>query len=86
MSDESETLELKAGDYMIHVLLEKVKNIKPEKGLAQINAMLKMDACGITNFSATKKGFACRPDQMKTWNEHLFFEKKGISSEDIQEA
>jgi hypothetical protein len=40
--------------------------------------------CGITKYSASKDGVACKSQAAVSWREHLFFEPRGVHSSAIE--
>ena len=44
--EELDLVPMKAGDYMIHVLIEKGKNFKAEHDVASVDAIFQLSVCG----------------------------------------
>ena len=47
-SGEVEAVAMKGGDYMIHVLIQKAKNFKPDPEKPAVDAMFQVSTCGTT--------------------------------------
>lgn len=81
--DYSEIGEMKKGDYMIHVFIENARQIKvPVDNPA--DAMLEVTVLGQKKYTSVKNDIG--PTSKVAWNEHMFFEPKNLSQEDIESA
>ena len=63
--------EMKRGDYMIHIFLEKAKDLKcPDEGT--VDPMVEVHCLGQKCFSTAKNDIGSMGEV--TWSEHLFME------------
>ena len=75
--------EMKPGDYMIHVYLQKGKNFRIEGEATTLNALIAVSSGGTTNYSNCKSACPVASDQEDYWGEHFFFEPRGVTGEEI---
>ena len=72
---------------MIHVYLEKAKNMRPRNNVEAVNGLFCFEICGKKMYSAVKENIATFQDTVTTnWYEHLYFELKDLKSDDVKEA
>ena len=77
---------MKSGDYMIHVLIEKMEKINPEDGNGSLDALLHLETCGMKNYSSVKKDVRTEvEDHSVIWNEHIYFEPRNLDGSYIDE-
>ena len=74
---------MKRGDYMIHVMVERCKNMKVEAG-DKIDPIVQINCLGQKKFTTAQEGI----DNVSTaiWDEHLFFEPKNKETDDLEKA
>ena len=71
------------GDYMIHVFLEKAKDlVVPEN--STVDPMLEVTSMGAKEYSTAKDDIG--GIQEITWNEHVFVEPKNVSKDTAEEG
>ena len=72
---------------MIHVFLEKAKNLRSESRNETVNAMFSVDLCGRKEYSEVKNKVQTEQDQQSvSWYEHLFIDLKNLESDEVKEA
>lgn len=75
---------MKSGDYMIHVLIEKMEKI--DAGEASIDAMVHLETCGLRHYSSVKNGVRTDVENHRViWNEHVYFEAKNVEGSYLEE-
>ena len=82
-SEGSQVCNMPEGDYLLHVLVEKGKNIFLD-GEDTVDPMMKVMFCGKDKVTSSKNDIT-RSTQV-TWDEHLFLETGPQSKADIEEA
>ena len=70
---------MKAGDYMVHVFLEKVKEINIPEGATSVDPMVTVETLGQKQFSSAKDDVGGVGEV--TYGEHIFLEAKNIDKE-----
>ena len=80
---ESEMNHMQEGDYMIHVFVEYLKNIKMD-GEDVVDPVIEVECLGQKKYTSTKAKIDC--NTLVTWNEHLFFELRGLTKGDLETA
>jgi hypothetical protein len=78
--------EMQGGDYMIHVFIIKGKNFIDASQKENIDAMFHVKTCGKQEYSKHKANTATKNENGTYWGEHLFFEPKHMSKDDMQAA
>ena len=73
-----------SGDYMIHVFLEKIKEINVPEGSSTIDPMLVVESCGLKTYSSAKDDIG--PLSEITYGEHLFLEPRELDKKDAEAA
>lgn len=82
--------EMKRGDYMIHVYLQKGKNFKTGSSADKscekkaINALVQVSLGQQSSYSKCLQNLPLNKNDADYWGEHFFFEPKKLSSEEIQ--
>ena len=87
--EEQETMdvvEMKGGDYQIHIFLEQGKMFKGDEGVESIDAMFQINTCGMTVYSKTEKGCPTKNEKGTHFGEHIFIEPKDLSHEYMKSA
>ena len=69
---------------MIHVFLEKVKEINMPEGSSSVDPMLIVECLGQKTYSSAKDDIG--PLSEITYQEHLFLEPRGIDKKDAEDA
>ena len=74
---------MKSGDYMIHVFLEKAKEIKvPEES---VDPMFEVECLGQKKYSEAKDDILGGGAEV-VWNEHIFIEPRGVDRLEAEKA
>ena len=76
-----------SGDFMIHVFVESVKNLKAdnaEDGASPFDAIVQIDCCSETKYSTVMKNSLYDSENEEYLGEHFFFEPRNLSSDQIQ--
>ena len=74
---------MKHGDYMIHIFIEKVKEISvPEN--STVDPIIFVDSMGLKTFSSSKEDIGGMGEI--EWNEHLFIEPRGVDKKDAEKG
>lgn len=68
---------------MIHVMVEIVRQIKCPEG-ETIDPLVELTCLNEKKFTSSKEGTTA--SSVCTWNEHVFFEPKNLSVEDVEGA
>lgn len=80
--EQPEVGEMKRGDYMIHILLEKAKDMDGESDT--IDPLIEISCLGEKKYSQVKKDIG-RLGEV-TYNEHIFMEPRNVEKKDAEEA
>jgi len=75
---------MQSGDYMIHIFLEKVKEINMPEGLTTVDPMLCVESCGQKVYSQAKD--AIGPMAEVIYGEHLFIEPRDLDKTAAEDA
>ena len=75
---------MRAGDYMIHVFVEKIKEINMPKGCDTVDPMVQVECLGQKTFSSAKDNIG--PLGETIYGEHLFIEPRGVDKQDAEGA
>lgn len=75
---------MKSGDYMIHVFLEKVKEINIPKGATSVDPMVVVESLGQREYSSAKEDIGGVGEVV--YSEHIFLEAKNIDKEKAESA
>lgn len=82
--DETGGLDaLKRGDYMIHIFLEKVKEIKTEQG-STVDPIFEVTCLNQKQYSSVKSKIGGMSEVV--YSEHLFLEAQNVEKNDAKEA
>ena len=82
-SAANEVGEMRRGDYMIHVFIEKGKEFAvPEN--STIDPMIQIDCLGEKTYSSAKDDIGGLGEVV--WSEHLFLEPKNVEKKDAEEG
>jgi hypothetical protein len=73
---------MKSGDYMIHVFLEKIKEINMPEGCDTVDPMLIVECCGLKTYSSAKDDVG--PLGEIPYSEHLFLEPRGVDKKEAE--
>ena len=84
--EEPQVIEMKGGDYQIHIFLERGKNFKGDDAVESIDAMFQIETCGLTVYSKVEKGCPLRNEKGTHFGEHIFIEPHGLSHEYMKSA
>jgi hypothetical protein len=84
--DDSSDVPMKTGDYMIHLLIQKAKNIISENASPTIEAMFKINTFGKTSYSKVMKGTATSSERPVFWGEHVFMECRSLGKDELAEG
>mgnify|MGYP002630424958 CR=1 FL=1 len=84
--DELDIVPMVAGDYMIHVFLQKGKNFKTDDDKDTIDAICQIDTCSQIKYSEVHKGCTLNNSKGQYFGEHFFIEAKKMSKDDISES
>lgn len=76
--------EMKRGDYMIHIFIEKIKDIKIADGEDTVDPMIETSCLQQKQYSSSKKGISGIGEV--TFNEHIFLEQRNVEKKDAEEA
>ena len=74
---------MRSGDYMIHVFLEKAKDLKCPPD-STVDPMLEVTCLGQQQFSSAKDDIGSSSEI--TYSEHIFLEARNTDKEDAEEA
>lgn len=74
---------MKSGDYMIHVFVEKCKDIRVKENTT-VDPMVFVECLGQKQYSSAKDDIGGVAEM--TWSEHLFCEPRGVDKQDAEEA
>lgn len=75
---------MKSGDYMIHVFIEKIKELNMPEGEDTIDPMVVVEVLGQKTYSSAKSGVGAIGETV--YNEHLFIEPRGVDKPDAESA
>ena len=81
--EESGVGNMKRGDYMIHVLVEKVKDIKVYDG-DTVDPLVEVTCLGQKQYTSAKNDIGGLGEVV--YNEHLFLEPKNVEQQDAEQA
>jgi hypothetical protein len=70
---------MRPGDYMVHVFIEKLKEINMPKGNDTVDPMIVIESLGQKKFSSAKDNIS--PTAEVVYSEHIFLEAPGIEKE-----
>ena len=73
---------MKGGDYMVHVFIEKVKEINIPDEKSTVDPIIEVNCMGQKIFSTSKDDIGGLGEV--NWSEHLFLEPKGIDKEEAE--
>ena len=73
---------MRSGDYMIHVFLEKIKEVNMPSGCSSVDPMLVVECCGQKTYSSAKDNIG--PISEVTYGEHLFLEPREVDKKDAE--
>ena len=78
---------MKQGDYMIHVFIEEGKSfvLEANENKKQFNALLRLNSGSSKNQFSKSIDCPVQSDAKQNWGEHFFFEKIGMTSDQIQQ-
>lgn len=81
--DKGEVCEMKRGDYLIHVYIEKAKDIKvPDDGT--VDPIFQIESLGQKVFSEAKDDIGGMGEVV--WSEHIFIEAKDVEKKEAEEG
>ena len=83
-SEEPVIGEMKRGDYMIHIFIEKIKDIKIDDGEDTVDPMIETTCLKQKQYTSAKKGISGVGEV--TYSEHLFLEQRNVEKKDAEEA
>ena len=81
--EESGAGNMRRGDYMIHVLVEKVKDIKVPEG-DTVDPLVEVTCLGQKQYTSAKDDIGGLGEVV--YNEHLFLEPKNVEQQDAEQA
>jgi hypothetical protein len=70
--------EMKSGDYMIHVLIEKAKEIRMPEG-STVDPLIVVESLGKKQYTTAKDDVGSVGETV--WNEHIFLEAKAVEKD-----
>jgi len=76
---------MKSGDYMIHVFVEKAKEMKVPDGEDSIDPMFELECLGQKKYSEAKDDILGGGSEV-VWNEHIFIEPRGVDKLEAESA
>ena len=76
-------MEMRKGDYMIHVYVEKAKEIICE-GEDTSDPLIEVKCLGEKQFTTAKKGISNQAEV--NWSEHLFLEPRDVTKKEAEDA
>ena len=82
-ADQGSAVAMRQGDYMIHMYLEKIKEINVKEG-ETMDPMIQLECLGQKTFSSAKDDVGGIGEII--WDEHLFLEPKAVSPKDAEDA
>ena len=75
---------MKTGDYMIHVFIEKLKEINMPEGEDIVDPMFVVECLGQKTYSSAKDDVG--PISEVVYGEHLYLEPRGVDKEEAEDA
>lgn len=75
---------MRPGDYMVHVFVEKLKDINMPEGSDTVDPMIVVECLGMKTFSSAKDNIG--PIGVTNYSEHLFIEPRGVEKPDAESA
>ena len=75
-------MEMRKGDYMIHVYVEKAKEILGEEDTT--DPLIEVTCLGQKEYTTSKEGVGNQAEV--NWSEHLFLEPKDVSKQAAEDA
>ena len=75
---------MKRGDYMIHVLIEKAKEMKSYNPKDTVDPLVEVSCMGYKKYTTSKKNIS--QVGSVTWNEHLFLEPRSVEKQDAEDG
>lgn len=75
---------MRSGDYMVHVFIEKLKDINMPEGSDTVDPMITVECLGMKTFSSAKDNIG--PIGVTNYSEHLFIEPRGVDKPDAESA
>jgi len=75
---------MKAGDYIIHIFIEKAKEIKCPEGQT-IDPMFVIECLNFKKYSSSKSNIGSTGTDV-VWSEHIFIEPSNISKKTAEQA
>ena len=75
---------MKRGDYMIHVFVERAKEMKGQYTDDTVDPMVEVSCMGIKKYTTSKKNISQLVEV--TWNEHLFLEMKNVEKQQAEDG
>ena len=81
--DSGGTVEMRAGDYNIHMYLEKMKELNVAQG-DTMDPMIQLECLGQKMFSSAKDDVGGIGEVI--WDEHIFLEAKGVTPKNAEDA
>jgi hypothetical protein len=82
--EEPEVGNMKRGDYMIHILIERVKDIKIPPGNQTVDPMIEITCLNHKQYSSCKDDIGGSIEIV--YNEHIFLEPRNIEKKEAEEA
>lgn len=82
--EEPSVGEMKRGDYMIHVFIEKGKELKGPGGADSVDPLVEVECLGEKQYSTAKDDIGGLGEV--TWGEHLFCEAKNIEKKKAEDG
>jgi hypothetical protein len=75
---------MKSGDYMIHVFIEKLKEINMPEGEDTVDPMFVVECLGQKTYSTAKDDVGAISESV--YSEHLFLEPRGVDKQEASDA
>ena len=75
---------MRRGDYMIHVFVERAKEMKGQNSGDTVDPMVEVSCIGLKKYTTSKKNISQLGEV--TWNEHLFLEPKNVEKQSAEDG